>query len=189
LQALPYQLRQTVNWKAILFWGILVGIGTFTAYSYRESIIAFIQSIPTRLSTFKLPDFSGFANGIIDYINKNPIAVIAAVASLCTAAVTLLSKFKANKEKNQALEEKAQVEQLANQNISSAQQTAMEYKTKYEDLLKNNPASSLQESLAESQSLVTSQQSKIQSLEGQIQALQDALLLKETKTVEKTVVK
>jgi len=189
LQALPYQLKQTVNWKAILFWGILIGIGTFTIYTYRASIIAFIQSIPTRLATFKIPDFSGFGKGIVDYINKNPIAVITAGASLSAAAVTLLSKIKANKEKNQALQEKAQVEQLASQNITSAQQTAIEYRTKYEELLKNNPASSLQESLAESQSLVTSQQSKIQSLEGQIQALQDALLLKDTKTVEKTVVK
>ena len=189
MQTSPYQPKRSINWKAILFWGITIGTVAFTAYTYRESIIAFVYSIPTQLGNFKLPDFSGFLNGIIDYINKNPIAVIATGASLCTAGITIISKIHANKEKAQALEEKAQVEQLASQNISSAQQTAMEYKNKYEELLKNNPLGNLQEALAESQSLVTTQQSKIQSLEGQIQALQDALLLKDTRVVEKTVVK
>jgi len=158
-------------------------------YQYRQPILGYIQSIPNQVANLKLPDFSGFANGIIDYINKNPIAVIAAVASISTAGITLLSKIKANKEKNQALEEKAQVEQLASQNIMSAQQTAFDWQTKYEDLLKNNPASNLQEALTESQTLVTTQQSQITNLKGQIQALQDQLLLKDTKTVIKTEVK
>lgn len=183
------QYPKALNLKAVILWGIIIGLVAFGLYTYREPLVALISSIPSRIGNFQIPNFTGFFNGIIDYINKNPIAVIATAASLCTAAITILSKIHANKEKALALEEKAQTEQLAGQSVISAQQEALKYKTQLEELTKNNMSNTLQEALSESQNLVSSQQTQLTSLKGQIEALQNQLLLKDTKVIEKTVVK
>ncbi len=180
---------QTVNWKAVIFWGIVFGLIGYGIYSYREPILAFLSPIPTRISNFQIPDLSGFFNGIMKYVNENPIAVIATSASLCTAGITIISKIRANKEKVLALQEKAQVEQYARETISLAQQQALEYKQKYAEASKNTGLNSLQEALDESQKLVSTKETQIKNLQSQLEALNNIILLKDTKVIEKTVVK
>jgi hypothetical protein len=184
------QSQKVINWKGVIFWGILFGlVGLAIYHFYREPLMAFFNSIPTRISNFQIPDLSTFCNGIIKYINENPIAVIATAASLCTAGITIISKMRAAK---QAAADVAQTQQQADTQVNTAlasaqqyQQQAQDYKAKYEALANSGN----QDALTEAQNLVSTKEGQIKSLQGQVQALQDALLLKETKTVEKTVVK
>jgi hypothetical protein len=176
--------QKTVNWKACIFWGVLIGLAVL-AFIKRDIILLWISSI----GTINLPDMSQFWQGMLNYVNQNPIAVIGTAASLCTAGVAIISKIRATKQKAEALEQKAQTEDVATQQVLAAQQQALDYKQKYEDLAKSNATNSFQDSLNEAQTIISQQNDQIKNLQGQMQGLQTQLLLEKTKVVEKTVVK
>jgi hypothetical protein len=186
---LPKIQTQNLNWKAVAFWGITIGVISALVYINREAVIGFFTSLPSRFGNLQMPDFTGFFNGIIDYINKNPLAVIGVGASLCTAGIALIGKIRASKQTAQALVEKSQLEQLSSSKISELQQQNSDLQTKYEDAL----GKSNQDALLEATNLVQDQKQKFdlerQKLLGQIESLQNALFKKETQVVEKTVVK
>ena len=184
MQQLSSQAKGT-NWKAIVFWGVLFGIIIFAVYWYREPIIAFFQSIPARLSNLQMPDFSGFTANIVKYINENPIAVLAAGASICTAAVTLISKVRADRAKALALEEKAQVEQLATQQLELAQSKSTDLQEQLNLALANNS----KEALLETQRLMQEQKGKYEmQIEGLRQQNQDLMNKLESRPVVEKVV-
>jgi hypothetical protein len=163
------------NWKAIVFWGIIAGLILFALYWYQEPILLFFQSLPNRISSFQMPDLNGFSAGIIKYINENPISVIVGGVSLCTAAVTLISKIRADRAKNAALVEKAQLEELATQKIQLAQSQSLELKNQLEEALADNSKEALIETQQLMQQQKTEFESSIKTLERELQKSREQL--------------
>ena len=178
LPSFPFQVPQIptkgsgVNWKAVILWGIILGLIGFAIYYYREPLIAWATGIPASIGTWKLPSLEGFATGLMDYVNKNPIAVIAAGASICTAGVTLISKMRADNAKNAALNAQLEAEKYASQQVNMANQQALDYKNQYEQAIKSNS----QDALLESQGMVSNLSAEKRDLQNQVKALQEALL-------------
>jgi len=132
-----------------------------------------------------MPDFSGFTANIVKYINENPIAVLAAGASICTAAVTLISKVRADRAKALALEEKAQVEQLATQRLEFAQSKNTDLQEQLNLALANNS----KEALLETQRLMQEQKGKYEmQIEGLRQQNQELMNKLESRPVVEKVV-
>jgi len=118
----------------------------------------------------------------MDYVNKNPIAVIAASASICTAGVTLISKMRADNAKNTAVNAQLEAEKYASQQVNVANQQALDYKLQYEQAVKNNS----QDALLESQGMVSTLNAQNRDLQNQVKALNDALLNLKAQTVTVT---
>ena len=171
-----------VNWKAVILWGIILGLIGFAIYYYREPITAYITGLLASIGTWKLPSLEGFSSGVMDYVNKNPIAVIAASASICTAGVTLISKMRADNAKNTAVNAQLEAEKYASQQVNVANQQALDYKLQYEQAVKNNS----QDALLESQGMVSTLNAQNRDLQNQVKALNDALLNLKAQTVTVT---
>jgi len=157
----------------------------FAAYT----ALLLFNPLPT-VTTPIITMVNGFAAQIISYlaILQNPVAL----ASLGSAASGLLVNTIRSK-MQQAVESKAkqQIETLHDQLIKLHNEKAqLEQKNReLQTQIQKTANTDLQAALAESQALVTQKNREIEQLQAQIRALQEALLLKDTKVVEKTVVK
>jgi hypothetical protein len=174
---------KSVNWKAAIFWGLIIGAICFVVYQYRGPILAWIAK-----PTF---DFSILQNLTLDKIVnflKDYGLIITGVATTFTFIYGLYQKRQANKNALQLLnsQQNAQSEVTKAYDLADQYKTQAEtYKSQVEQLGKND----LGESLKEAQDQVTQKQQEIKNLQSQLEALNNLVLLKDTKVIEKTVVK
>jgi ABC-type multidrug transport system fused ATPase/permease subunit len=174
---------KSVNWKAAVFWGLIIGAVCFLIYQYREPILAWIAK-----PTF---DFSILQNLTLDKI----IAFFQQYLSLIVtgaAAFTFIYGFYQKHQANKAAIERLNSEQNAQIEVNKAYGLADQYKTQaetYKSQVEQLDKNDLGESLKEAQDQVTQKQQEINSLKSQLEALNNIVLLKDTKVIEKTVVK
>ena len=201
LPSIPNPQIQGVNWKAVLFWGILLGLAACAVYIYvgQPDILAFVKNLPSL-------NFNSLIQQLtLDNI-LNFIKTYGALFSIATAGFTfaygiyqkhqankaaqqlLLTQAQANTEVNTAYNTASAYQTQAEQykaNASAYQQQAEQYKAKYESLA-NSGAS---DALAESQSLVAQQQQAMRNMQSTIDYQTRLIEDLKVKTVEKTVVK
>ena len=125
-------------------------------------------------------------------MTNNPIPTLTAVFSLVASGLTLAKYFSEAKAKTAALTAQMQ-SQTTLQNYQGQFQNYIDQKEAQIQQLQTQANSrgsdTLQSALNESQGLVTGQAQQIRSLQGQISALNNLIMLKETQVIEKIVVK
>jgi hypothetical protein len=189
-QPIPTAGRSRKQWAAILLLSLGLGIAF---YYFREPILNFATTAWTNISKF----FSGlttnpfFAN-LFTWMTANPIPTLGGIASITTALLTFVKLRSETKAKTDALQAQLQTQgSLTNyQNQMQEYITAKESQIQQLQTQANSRGSdTLQSALNESQGLVTNQATQIRSLQDQITALNNLIMLKETQVIEKIVVK
>jgi hypothetical protein len=125
-------------------------------------------------------------------MTANPIPTLGGIASITTALLTFVKLRSETKAKTDALQAQLQTQgSLTNyQNQMQEYITAKESQIQQLQTQANSRGSdTLQSALNESQGLVTNQATQIRSLQDQITALNNLIMLKETQVIEKIVVK
>lgn len=105
-----------------------------------------------------------------------------------TFVYAVYQKIQKNRAETKLLQVQTQTETDVNKAYTVAgqyQEQAETYKAKYENLLKSGN----QDALTEAQNLVSKYSTENKNLKAQIEALNQIILLKDTKVIEKTVVK
>jgi hypothetical protein len=163
--------------------GLLIGGAILTFNYYREPILAFIAK-PTI-------DFSWINNLTLDSILAF-ITKYGALFSLAGLGITFIYGVYQKHQANKAALQLVAAQQNANSEINTAygaaetyRQQAETYKLQIEQAGKND----LGESLREAQNQVVLKELDIKKLQNQLEALNNIVLLKDTKVIEKTVVK
>ena len=187
LPSIPNPQIQGVNWKAVLFWGILLGLAACAVYIYvgQPDILAFVKNLPSLNFNSLIQQLT--LDNILNFI-KTYGALFSIAAAGFTFAYGIYQKHQANKAAQQLLLTQAQANTEVNTayNTASAyQQQAEQYKAKYESLA-NSGAS---DALAESQNLVAQQQQAMRNMQSTIDYQTRLIEDLKVKTVEKTVVK
>lgn len=187
---IPTAGRSRKQWVAILAISLILGV---IFYYFRQPILDFAQNAWTWLST----TFSGlssnpFFGNLFTWMSNNPIPTLTAGFSLVASGLTLAKYYSEAKAKTAALTAQMQ-SQTALQNYQGQFQDYMTQKeTQIQQLqaqVNTKGYDSLQSALTESQGLVTSQAQQIRSLQDQISALNNIIMLKDTQVIEKIVVK
>lgn len=177
------QKSQGVNWVACVFWGILIGGAILTFNHYREPILAFIAK-PTI-------NFSWINNLTLNKI----VAFLKDYGVLFSAAgigITFIYGFYQKHQANKAALQLVTAQQNANTEINTAYSTAETYRKQaetYKTQVKTLQATDSPNLLNEAQTIITQKTEAVKKLQAQVQALQDMLMLKDTKVIVKEVVK
>ena len=190
-QPIPTAGRSRKQWVAILVLSLGLGIGV---YYFREPILNFAATAWTKLSTF----FSGlvtlpFFGNLFAWMQLHPIETITAACSIIGFFITVgvtINKYIGKAQAAVAAQTQSQNTLTNYQNQFQDYVTAKE--TQIQQLQSQTSTKgleSLQSALGESQGLVTTQAQQIRSLQDQISALNNLIMLKETQVVEKIVVK
>jgi len=171
-----------VNWKAILFWAIILGLIFAAVYwFYGPEILAFLNigAIPD----IEFLNFDGALTGVMDYVNKNPISVVVGGIGVLTAGIALyerVGKVRADTARQEIELQKIQLESAASEQIKQANATADGYKYQYEQAIQNTNTDALKEAT----DLVSKLQHEKTSLVNQNQALMDKLASTPVKVVK-----
>jgi peptidoglycan hydrolase CwlO-like protein len=126
------------------------------------------------------------------WVQQNPLQTIGGIASVGTALFAVIRYYSEAKAKTAALTAQMQ-SQTTLQNYQGQFQNYIDQKEAQIQQLQTQANSrgsdTLQSALNESQGLVTNQATQIRSLQDQITALNNLIMLKETQVIEKIVVK
>lgn len=175
LPSIPSQFPQPskldgVNWKAVAFWAVVLGLIFATVWWFYGDAIT--TSVTGFISNPQLPtfDFSILTlDNVVTFIKEYGFVISIGFAAF-TALYGFYQKHKANEiaDAKAALElQKIQAESYANEKLKQTQSQADSYKYQYEQALKNSNA----EALTEAQNLVTQKEGEVKALKA---ALADA---------------
>jgi hypothetical protein len=181
----PQQPRKISFWT-LAFIGVLIGLGLFSLwYFHVEPVYTLTNPIVEGawgIGQTWIPQIQTF----LSQLSTQTIATVGVVGG--TAVVTKLWKSHVDNQKAQL---EAQAQQAVNDNINMAK-SYTDLETKYnvlQEQVKNTETSDSKDLLDEAQKLVEQTTAENTKLKTQVQTLQDMLMLKDTKTIEKIVVK
>jgi hypothetical protein len=185
LPYLPTKIQsQGTNWKASIFWGVILGLLAFGLYQYREPILTWLNNPQLDLTQWieKLT-----LDNIVAFLKDYGFLITAGAA-----AFTFIYGFYQKHQANKAALQLVTAQQNANSEINSAYASAEQYKRQAETYrlqLEQATTSDSQEALIESQRLVSSKEEQIKNLTGQVEALNNLVENLKVKVKETTVVK
>ncbi len=185
----PQKSQSKISFWTLAFIGILVGLGLFGLwYFHVEPIYGLTTGFITPIVEGARGIGQTFIPPVIDYITKNPLAVLTATVTIGGVIGGKLLQSHYEKQKAQL---QSQAEQVMTDNMSMAK-SYTDLQAKYSSLqeqVKSTVTTDYQGLLNEAQTIISQKTSEIQNLQSQMKALQDMLMLKDTKIIEKTVVK
>ncbi len=165
--------------------GVIIGLAAYTLWLYKiQPAYTIINPIVTSIKTAE----QTFLPAVLEYAQKNPLTVLTAAVSIGGVVGGKLLQLHYEKQKAEIAAQAQQVVQ-DNMKISQAYAQLQQQNETLQQQLQNVQSTDYQKLLAESQSIIAQKAEEIRKLQAQIEALQNMLLLKETKVVEKTVVK
>ena len=177
---------QGVNWKAIVFWGILLGVTACAFYNYREPILALIAN-PAPVLLWLQQNLT--PDNIVAFI-KNYGILLSIGAAAFTFFYGVYQKNQATKAATELLSQK----QNAQTEINQAYAVANTYKAQadtYKLQAEQAAGNSLNEALMEAQNLLTLKNSEIEQMrvryEDEVNTLKTVIA--DLKMKEKIVVK
>ena len=177
-----------VNWKAVLLWGLILGALVFAVYWYRDDIAAFF-GIST-LADWQLPNVDGAVQGVVDYVNKNPITVVVGAIGAVSAGLALyerVGKMRADTAKTELEYQTLKLKSQADAEIQKAYKIAEGYKTQAENAATNTG----KDLLAEAETVFLTEKTQWErdkaNLQGQVSSLKQTV--KELKVAEAVRVK
>jgi len=181
----PQQPRKISFWT-LAFIGVLIGLGLFSLWYFRvEPVYTLTNPIvegARGIGQTWIPQIQTF----LSQLSTQTIATVGVVAG--TAVVTKLWKSHVDNQKAQ-LEAQTQQAVVDNMKLSQAYTQLQQESTSLKTQLQNIQSIDSQGLLAESQAIISQRTEEVKKLQAQVQALQDMLMLKDTKTIEKIVIR
>lgn len=183
-QPLQQQPRK-ISFGTLAFLGILAGLSLFSLWYFK---IEPVYTLVTPIVEGARGIGQTFIPAVTDYITKNPLAVLTAAITIggVVGGKLLQSHYESQKAQLQQ-----QAQQIATDNMSLSQAYAKleQEKVSLQQQLQNTQTSDSSNLLGEAQAIISQKTEETKRLQAQVQALQDMLMLKDTKVIEKTVVK
>ena len=182
----PLQQPRKTSFWTLAFIGILLGLSLFSLWFFHvepvyTALTPIVEGVKGIGQTW-IPQIQTF----LSQLSTQTIATVGVVGG--TAIVGKLWKSHVDNQKAQ-LEAQAQQALTDNMKLSQAYTQLEQQKTALEQQLKTTQTFDSQNLLDESQAIIRQKTEEVKRLQAQVQALQDMLMLKDTKTIEKVVVK
>jgi len=182
----PLQQPRKTSFWTLAFTGILLGLGLLGLWYFHiepvyTALTPIVEGVKGIGQTW-IPQIQTF----LSQLSTQTIATVGVVGG--TAIVGKLWKSHVDNQKAQ-LEARTQQAVTDNMKLSQVCIQLEQQNTALEQQLKTAQTFDQQSLLAESQAIISQRTEEVKRLQAQVQALQDMLMLKDTKTVEKIVVK
>ena len=161
---------KTLNWKAILFWGFIIG-GIVLALIFRNEVIVWVQGVTKGLN-FPTEDLVGKVTG---YIQEKPLESLLAVGSAGATIFGLyetIEKRRADNKTNEIALAKIQSELVSDSKIGEAQSLVEQYRKQAEEYKSQLNDTTAKETIADLQKRLDLEAEKAKRLRGDLDYLQ-----------------